>query len=282
MSQAFTTGSHASGYVLTGVDIASASSTAFTAWVCGIDGDGKPTSPCTDLTAPAGIVDGTNAFTAPANTRLLSATTYAVVVSNGYFSGVAYGVTDADGEDTGQAANWSIANGSFYSSADNSIVNPGGANWTTSASALRIAIKGSNAADLPPTLDSATVNAVGKIITLEFNEAVEQMPTGLPPTNAFSVTADGNAVALQLASVGGVGVTDAIRLFVADSATIYTGQTVVVTYTDPSAGDDTAAVQDTAGNDAASFTTGTSGVSAVTNDSTVSNPDAPTIVSVAR
>ena len=103
------------------------------------------------------------------------------------------------------------------------------------------------------------------------------MGTGLPPTNAFSVTAGGNAVALQLASTGGVGVTDAIRLFVADSATIYTGQTVVVTYTDPSASDDTAAAQDTAGNDAASFTTGTSGVPAVTNDSTVTNPDTPTI-----
>ena len=50
--------------------------------------------------------------------------------------------------------------------------------------------------------------------------------------------------------------------------TIKQGQTVVVSYTDPTAGDDTIALQDIAGNDVASFTTGMSGVPAVTNNST--------------
>ena len=153
------------------------------------------------------------------------------------------------------------------------IWNSAGLSWTAGNT---VALKLLESDTTPPTLKSATVNALGKIITLEFDEAVSQVGTGLPPTNAFSVTAGGNAVALQLASTGGVGVTDAIRLFV-DSPTIYTGQTVVVTYTDPTASDDTAAAQDTAGNDAASFTTGMSGVPAVTNDSTVVNPDTPTI-----
>ena len=40
VSQAFTTGSNASGYTLTGVDVASASSTGFTAQVCGTDSSG--------------------------------------------------------------------------------------------------------------------------------------------------------------------------------------------------------------------------------------------------
>ena len=53
------------------------------------------------------------------------------------------------------------------------------------------------------------------------------------------------------------------------TGTIKQGQTVVVSYTDPTTGDDTVALQDSAGNDVASFTTGMSGVPAVTNDSTV-------------
>ena len=56
------------------------------------------------------------------------------------------------------------------------------------------------------------------------------------------------------------------------------GQVVVVTYTDPTTGDDTRAIQDVAGNDHASFTTGMSGVPAVTNSSTLAPvaPNAPT------
>ena len=59
------------------------------------------------------------------------------------------------------------------------------------------------------------------------------------------------------------------------SGTIKQGQTVVVSYTDPTAGDDTVALQDSAGNDVASFTTGMSGVPAVTNDSTVATTNTP-------
>ena len=50
---------------------------------------------------------------------------------------------------------------------------------------------------------------------------------------------------------------------------IYQGQTVTVTYTDPTSSNDANALQDEAGNDAADFTTGEDGVPAVTNDSTV-------------
>ena len=61
------------------------------------------------------------------------------------------------------------------------------------------------------------------------------------------------------------------------------GQTVVLSYTDPTAGDDTVALQDIAGNDVASFTTGMSGVPAVTNDSTnTAATGAPTITGTAQ
>ena len=69
------------------------------------------------------------------------------------------------------------------------------------------------------------------------------------------------------------------------STAIRQGQAVVVTYTDPTAGDDANAIQDTAGNDAADFTTGMNGVPAVTNNSTVTNTPAtgaPTITGTAQ
>ncbi len=69
------------------------------------------------------------------------------------------------------------------------------------------------------------------------------------------------------------------------SPAIRQGQAVVVTYTDPTAGDDATAIQDTAGNDAATFTTGMDGVPAVTNTSTVTNTPAtgaPTITGTAQ
>ena len=57
------------------------------------------------------------------------------------------------------------------------------------------------------------------------------------------------------------------------------------TYTDPTTGDDANAIQDTAGNDAATFTTGMDGVPAVTNNTiTVNTPatGAPTITGTAQ
>ena len=58
------------------------------------------------------------------------------------------------------------------------------------------------------------------------------------------------------------------------SPAIRQGQAIVVTYTDPTDGDDATAFQDTAGNDAATFTTGSDNVPAVTNNSTVTNTPA--------
>ena len=56
-----------------------------------------------------------------------------------------------------------------------------------------------------------------------------------------------------------------------------------MSYADPTAGDDTVALQDIAGNDVASFTTGMAGVPAVTNNSTSIAPTgAPTITGTAQ
>ena len=124
----------------------------------------------------------------------------------------------------------------------------------------------------PPTLTSATVNPSGGGITLVFSETVSGSTGVGPPDSAYTVTADG--VALPVASGGN----PALLALSFQTVGIRQGQVVVITYTDPTTGDDAKAIQDAAGNDAASFTTGVNSVPAVTNDSTLAAvaPNAPT------
>ena len=124
----------------------------------------------------------------------------------------------------------------------------------------------------PPTLTIATVNATGTGILLEFTEPVSGLVGVRPPASAFTVTADGIAVPVvtgQLAGSLGLQVTPVL---------IRQGQVVVITYTDPTTGDDALAAQDAAGNDVATFTTGMNSVPAVVNISTLAAvvPNAPT------
>ena len=105
-----------------------------------------------------------------------------------------------------------------------------------------------------------------------------------PPASAFTLTVDGSAVTgFSVAWQGSLLPQNAIWLVLPTA--IRQGQVVVVTYEDPTAGDDANAIQDTAGNDAATFTTGMDGVPAVTNNSTVTNTPAtgaPTITGTAQ
>ena len=126
----------------------------------------------------------------------------------------------------------------------------------------------------PPTLTSATVLANGQIIELQLSENMKR--SNLPPASAFTATAGGSAVTLSLVFTS---TADTYWISVPSLTVIRQGQVVVVTYTDPSTGDDVNAIQDVAGNDDATFTTGMNGVPAVTNNSTVNTPatGAPTI-----
>ena len=114
----------------------------------------------------------------------------------------------------------------------------------------------------PPTLSFATVLSTGSSFQFGFSENVDLF--NVPPASAFTATADGSPVTISNVAQAG-----SAKLSARVSPFIRQGQTVVVTYTDPTAGDDANAIQDTAGNDAASFTTGVSGVPAVTNISTL-------------
>ena len=145
-SQVFTTGSNESGYTLTGVDVASASSTAFTAEVCGVTSTLGPTTTCTVLTGPGSFAVGAVSFAAPGNTVLVKDTTYAVVVtSTGADDTQGWGETLADGEDAGSAAGWSIQNNGRYRHPSHS-----SSDWSQSTGAvLRMAVRSSAGGSTP-------------------------------------------------------------------------------------------------------------------------------------
>ena len=126
-----------------------------------------------------------------------------------------------------------------------------------------------------PVPQSATVTGAGTGVAIVFDEALDGTEANAPAKERFTVTADGAPV-----TVGSVTVWGTLKRVVLGglSPAIKSGQPVVVAYTDPSEGDDAAAVQDGDGNDAASFTLGPEGSVTVTNGSTVAPtvPGAPT------
>ena len=286
LAQVFTTGSNATGYILTSIEMAftSAISAAdigdLSVSVWSVDGLGNPQAKEFDLTKPASIAATTTntptgigiaqvvtvtgnyaVFTGPSNKTLTRNTDYAVVLAFDQHK-VLYStpsITDTSG------AGWSIAN--------NGRRKPSAGSWGAIRTLL-IRINGEpRAADTtPPRLTSARVIPSGALISLKFSERATQSG-GMPPASALTVTADGIAVPIDQ-----VGAHSTFQLTVIPSPVyIRQGQVVVVTYTDPTTGDDGMAIQDASGNDAASFTTGVSGVPAITNDSTLAAvaPNAP-------
>ena len=138
-AQAFSTGSHSAGYALDRVEIKSedAEGDSFSLSVCTVNASGFPTSTCTALTAPTSFAAGTLAFTAPANTVLAADTTYTLRISDLNDTFVVLDSTSSNGEDSGGATGWSIANTSdLFSNSNVWISNPSGTSF-------RIAVKGS-------------------------------------------------------------------------------------------------------------------------------------------
>ncbi len=110
--------------------------------------------------------------------------------------------------------------------------------------------------DAPTVKGNPTVDDAGTTLTVPFNEPLD---AANPPTKeSFTVKVDGKTVQPTKVTVDG----DKVKLTLPNA--IKQGDTVKVSYKDPSAADDAKAVQDKAGNDAASFTD-----TDVTNSSTV-------------
>ena len=260
LAQSFSTGDNQEGYELTSIDLNLVPTIA------------NQTSPPTvklfrdsttggergAFTGPATIGAGGNITFTTAAVSMGSNTNYWVVAEGGS-GGMAWRNTASDAEDATSAADWSIADTSGFRTASST------GTFTSSTSTYLIRVNGTATDTKPPTLASATVNSAGRNIQFRFSEDVGGTTATLPPASAFTVTADGSPVTISAITP----TVPATTLLSTVSPSIHQGQTVVVTYTDPTAGDDTNAIQDTAGNDAASFTTGVSGVPAVVNNSTL-------------
>ncbi|WP_434082435.1 SwmB domain-containing protein [Comamonas antarctica] len=98
----------------------------------------------------------------------------------------------------------------------------------------------------PPTLVNAVTGAGGTTLVLTYSEAID--PLRLPAAGSFVVNANGAAVAVTGIAVSGASVVLTL------AAPLANGATVTVGYTDPTAGNDANAIQDLAGNDAATRT----------------------------
>jgi uncharacterized repeat protein (TIGR02059 family) len=122
----------------------------------------------------------------------------------------------------------------------------------------------------PPIFVSATVDNTGTQLVLTYNKDLDS--ANLPLINSFAVTADGQIVAVTGVSVNGSTVVLTL------GTPVTAGQAVEVGYTDPTAGNDSNAIQDIAGNDAATLPP-----TSVSNGSVIPGGDttAPTFVSAA-
>ena len=118
-----------------------------------------------------------------------------------------------------------------------------------------------------PAFTQGSSNLAGNQVRLSFDEVFDGDPQNWPPLSAFTLTADNSTVAVS----GVIPIGNEV-LVTGLSPVIRQGQTVKVEYTDPTAGNDTAALQDAAGHDTASFT------ATLTNNSNVAPvaPGAPT------
>jgi len=119
-----------------------------------------------------------------------------------------------------------------------------------------------------PVFTSGSVN--GTSLVLNYTETNSLDSINVPPTTAFAVTVAGGSRSVSSLVVDPAG----NRVILTLASAVLTGQSVTVAYTDPTAGvDDLNAVQDVAGNDAASFAATT--VANVTGDATP-----PTLTSI--
>ncbi len=98
----------------------------------------------------------------------------------------------------------------------------------------------------PPAPESGEVVEAGDSVLLNFDEDLDISATDLPPASAFTVEADGDAVAVS--TVATAHGESQIRLLL--STAIGAGQKVTVSYTKPPSGK---VIEDAAGNETASF-----------------------------
>ena len=141
--------------------------------------------------------------------------------------------------------------------------------WFTAVSGGTQIISGSNMPDtreatvtlyarwvdnVAPVFSSASLGSSGTTLSMIYGESLSSTTAA---TNRFTITANGSTISVSSVSASSGTVTISL------ASTIFVGQTVLLSYADPSGSNDANAIQDVAGNDAVSLTN-----QAVTNSST--------------
>ncbi|WP_186464817.1 Ig-like domain-containing protein, partial [Azospirillum brasilense] len=148
-----------------------------------------------------------------------------------------------------------------------SVTDDGGNNHTASLTGVSATVN-VTAAAATPILQSAAVT--GDSLVLTYDVALDS--ANPPAAGAFTVTVGGTSVAVSGVAVDGANKTVTLTL----GQVVAYGDTVAVSYTDPTAGDDANAIQaGTGGGDAASFTG-----QAVTNNSPDPSTTPPSVTAI--
>ena len=161
LAQAFSTGSHHTGYSLKELQISlqatPSSSLSFDVKVYSNNASNRPGDFMATLKAPASITSGVNTFTSGFGIWLAPDTTYWVVIDvSDAGDADQFAVAASDAEDSGAAPGWTIDNNGYSHSRTQSI----GSAWTQSSSSLAIAVRGY--AWPLPTLVSTVNQAAGQ------------------------------------------------------------------------------------------------------------------------
>ena len=265
IAQGFTTGRSNSNFPLTSIEVRVLGTTTgvtATATVMTSSG-GAPGSVHATLSLSGTLAEGSNTFTAPANTTLAANTPYFLVLESDATSGLWVSAT-ASGDEAG-APGWEIADQHrrFISELSG---------WSTTTGVIQIRVNGTDTG--PPYVTGAEVSTDGFDITLTFSKDLDHPTYGSTIAGAFTVTVGGEDNAV----VGMRGDNDTVVLTM--SRRIGAGQAVVVSYDESDAGSQ--ALADSDDNEVGDFTTGSGGVPSVDNKSTVdTTPPALTAATVA-
>ncbi|MCW2242495.1 VCBS domain-containing protein [Azospirillum canadense] len=174
---------------------------------------------------------------------------------------------------TNGGTNWTAGTGSSFTLAEGGYAN-GAVKVRQADSAGNLGAEASLGATVidatAPVVASATVS--GTSLVLGYTEANRLDAANRAGTGAFTVKVGGSIVTVSAVSVDATNGTVTLTL----GSAVVAGQSVTVSYADPTVGDDTTATQDEAGNDAASFTD-----RAVTNATGATTPTQTVIITKA-
>ena len=171
-AQRFTTGSHAAGYYLEGIELrlnvtgslTEAERKSIGAELWSAAAGGQPGSRVAILRVPTTVATGAVAFTAPENTVLAADTRYYLVVYTFHnsLSKLKVAIRNDNVEDAGAAAGWNIANHGRYLRLQDPyrrLNDPNRPTWTTDAPERQIRVNGT--AVQPPSRLTLTTDAAG-------------------------------------------------------------------------------------------------------------------------